>query len=156
MLYDIAPFLTYIRFEQLYALRVLPATVFAISICKGETLKFQAIVDDKTLFSNVQLSSLVNDKMSQILKEEDSIYFPCPEDNANILQHEYLSVIEHCGVWKKDNTFWSKGIYVFTIEWQISKQQLHLLELEDGNYVFWPDEKITWGEDIPDELPQFE
>lgn len=155
MLYDIPIFLTYVRSEYLFELKqgqgyYTPATVFAISICSGETIKFQILTDDRTLFSNIPVSALANDKVAPKYQEEQYV---CTDDIANIIQHEYLTAIEHCAVWKQDNSFWQKAIYILTIEFPKTKQQLHLLEMEDGNYTFAPNENITWGEDHPNELP---
>jgi hypothetical protein len=157
---NIPAFLTYVRSEYLYSLNegfgyFAPATVFAISSRSGESLKFQIIVDDKVMFSNIPICALANSKTAPKMTEEECIYNMCSDDDANIIQYDFLSNIEHCSVWNRDNTYWQKGIYLFTVEWHKSKEQGHIIELEDGNYVCWPNQKITWGEEIPDKLPEY-
>lgn len=159
---DIHPFRTYVRSEYLYSLEegfgyFTSATVFAISSYPNETLKLQLITDDsKILFNNVPVSALANDRAATRLDEEGCVFSACPDEHAIMVQYEYLSGIEHCGVWKKDGTFWQKAMYLFTIEWPNSKQQLHFLELEDGNYALWSNERLTWGEEVPNELSKYD
>lgn len=157
---DIPPFLTYARSEYLYALEegfgyFTPATVFAISSHINDTLKLQLITDDsKLLFNNVPISALANNRTAPRL-EEDCVYSTCPDEHATVIQYEYLINTQHCGVWKKDGSFWQKAMYLFTVEWPNVKMQLHFLEMEDGNYVLWANDKITWGEEIPEKIAQF-
>lgn len=156
---DIPPFLTYVRSEFLYSLKegfgyFTPATVFAISCIKNETIKFHLIIDDQIHISNIQTSALSNSKTAVKLQEEDCVFGICPEDEVIINQYEFLSNIGTCAVWKKDSSLWQKGNYLFTVEFS-NKVQLHLIELDDGNYIFWPSSNITWSEEIPNKLPQY-
>lgn len=157
---DIRPFLTYVRSEFLYSLKegfgyFTPATVFSVSSYAGDTLKFQVIADDQILFPNVPVCALSNSKSAPKLLEEDCIYGPCPDDDIVVIQHEYLLAVGDCGVWNRDSSFMQKGTYMFTVEWTKVKQQYHLIELEDGNYILWSNEKITWGAEIPDKMPEY-
>jgi hypothetical protein len=157
---DIVPFLTYVRSEYLYSLKegfgyFSPATVFAVSSCANETLKMQLIADDKVMFPHVPVCALANSKTAPKLTEEECVYAVCPDDVVLATQYEYLTTVESCGVWKKDSTFWQRGIYLFTVEWPKTKHQLHFIELEDGNYIFWANEKITWGDEVPEKLPEY-
>jgi hypothetical protein len=158
---DIPAFLTYCRSEYLYSLTegfgyFTPITVFAISSCPGETIKFHIMADDTVMFSNIPVSALANNKAAPKIIEEDCVCSLCPSENIVVNQYEYLANIEHCAVWENDGPLWRKGIYVFTVEWVDAKTQCHLIELEDGNYVFWPSERITWGEDVPEKIPGYE
>jgi len=158
---DIKPFMTYVRSEYLYSLEegfgyFTPATVFAISCHTNETLRLQLITDDsKILFNSVPVSALANNKTAPRFNEEECVFSVCPDKNAVVVQYEYLSGVESCGVWKKDETFWQKAIYLFTVEWPDAKQQLHFLELEDGNYTLWSNERLTWGDQIPAKIADF-
>lgn len=160
MSYDIPPFLTYVRSEYLYSLQegfgyFTPATVFAVSSVSNETLKLHIIADDKVMFTNIPISGLSNSKTAPKLAEEDCVFNLCPDESAVISRFEYLSAVEHCGVWNKNGTFWQKGMYLFSIEWPKAKLQFHFLELEDGNYCLWANERITWGEEIPEVFPEY-
>jgi|ERR1700722_20040193 len=155
---DINPFLTYVRSEYLYALKegqgyFSPATVFAVSSYPNENLKFQILVDDKTHVGNIQTCALANSKTAPKIAEEDCVYTSCPDEFIVVNQYEYLSTLAICGVWKRDNSFWQNGTYIFSVEWPKTKMVLHLIELEDGNYSLWPSEKLTWGE--VEELPKY-
>lgn len=153
---DIQPFLTYVRSEYLYALKegfgyFTPATVFAISSYANDKLKFQILADDKTMFNDIPSCALVNSKEAP--KLEDDGFENCPDEYIAVIQHEHLLNINVCGIWKRDHSFWQKGIYILTVEWPKAKQQVHLVELENGNYVFWSNKYMTWGNDIPEKLP---
>lgn len=158
---DIPPFLTYVRSEYLYSLEegfgyFTPATVFAISSSPNETLRLQLVTDDsKILFNSIPVSALANSKTAPRFDEGECVFAACPDDNAIVVQYDYLSRVESCGVWKKDGTFWQKGIYLFTIEWPKAKQQLHFLELEDSNYALWSNERLTWGEEVPEKIAEY-
>lgn len=157
---DIQPFLTYVRSEFLYSLKegfgyFTPGAVFAVSSYPGETIKFQVMIDDKILFSNVPVCALANSKTAPKILEEDCVYDVCPPGDIIVNQYEYLVSVEHCAVWERDGTLWRKGIYVFTVEWIDTRTQYHLIELEDGNYVFWPNDRITWGDDVPEKFPEY-
>lgn len=156
---DIAVFLTYVRSEFLYEHRegqgyFSDAAPFAISSITNEFLKFH-IVSEHTSFFNVPINAITNSKTAPILQEDVVSFFPCPDDQIETIQYEHLTNIGHCGIWKKDDSFWQLGNYVLTIEWTRAKQNLHLIELEDGNYVAWGSSHITWGEDVPSELPRY-
>lgn len=158
MISDIRPFLTYVRSEYLYNLKqgfgyFSPATVFAVSSYANEPLLLHIMVDDTTVFNNIPISAIANSKTAP--KIDYSNYDLCPDDTISIHYYEFLSTIENCSVWGDDNSFIQKGLYLFSIEWPNAKKIQHLIELEDGNYVLWPNEKITWGESVPEELPIF-
>lgn len=157
---DIPPFLAYVRSEYLYSLEegfgyFTPATVFAVSSYPNETLKLQLIADDKVMFPNVPVCALANSRTAPKIEEEDCVFDVCPDENITIAQYDYLTTVEHCALWKKDGSFWQKGIYLFSVEWPKTKSQFHFIELEDGNYSFWSNERMTWGEDIPEKIPEY-
>jgi hypothetical protein len=161
MNYDIPPFLTYVRSEFLYDLKTgfgyfVPATIFSISIYKDEYIRFNLLADDQTLFNNIPINAFSNSKTAPKLSEDDCNFSSCIEPDCVLNQYEFLAAQENCKVWNKDNAFWQNGIYILTVEFPISKSQLHLIELEDGNYISWSSKNITWAEEVPDELPVFE
>lgn len=155
---DITPFLTYARAEYLYSSNesahyFTPATVFAISSYPNQSLKFQILADDKVMMNNIPICALANSKDAPRITEEECVYYVCPNEYVVMNKYEYLAALGECGVWKKDNAFWQKGMYMFSVEWPNTKIVLHLIELEDGNYILWPNEKLTWAE--TEELPKF-
>jgi hypothetical protein len=159
MTLNIPVFLTYCRSEYLFRHTEgegysTPATVFAISLTPNETIKLNILADDTTMFSNIPVCALMNSKAAREVPEDACVFDVCPEGSADIIQYEYLSAVEHCGVWKKDRSFWQKGAYLFSVEWE-NKLQYHFVELADGNYVFWDNAYITWGEDQPEKLPAY-
>jgi len=113
------------------------------------------MVNDATIFSNIPICALVNDKKAPILSEEECIFDKCSDDNAQVISHEYITSIGVCHSWKKNTDYDQPAIYLSTIHFPKTNQQMHLLELEDGNYVFAPDTHITWGEAKPEQLPGY-
>jgi hypothetical protein len=157
---DIVPFITYIRSESIYdGVEGHPyftdATVFAISSIPNETLKFSVIANDITLFNDIPISALSNSKEAPKLSEDDCVFENCPDEYVSIIQYEHLSNISTCGVWKKDKSFWQAGNYILTVEWNKAKKSLQFIELNDGNYILWANEFLTWGDCIPEELPNY-
>jgi hypothetical protein len=156
---DIPPFLTYARSEFLYELRegfgyFTPITVFAITSVANEPIRFQIMADDKVHIKDVPIHALANSKAAPKVDEADCIWAHCPDNEVDVVQYEYLTTVMACGVWKRDNSLWQTGNYVLTLEWVKAKATMHLIELDDGNYVLWAPEYITWG-DVPKELPRF-
>jgi hypothetical protein len=157
---DIPPFLTYVRSEYLFDHKegdsyFSPATVFSISISKDEYPTFQVIINDTTLFSNIPISAFANSKGVRPLEESNYIYFHAPNENVIACTHDYLSSIEDCFVWQRNAERFQAAKYILTIDWYLENKQLHLLELEDGNYILWPSELITFGSNVPEKLPAY-
>jgi hypothetical protein len=131
---DISPFLTYVRGEQGF---FASATIFALSATNGEYLSVQALIDNKVV-GNVSISALTNNKNTA--KLENAVYCVCPSDNFIINCYEHLNNIGICFILNDDK---QAGTYILTVEFD-NKLQLHLIELEGGNYIFWPSDKIIW------------
>jgi hypothetical protein len=121
------------------------ATAFAISARSNETLKFQILVGEGRIHSEVSVAGLTNSREAVILTDESCSYSVFNDDKVSVIVLEYLVGLNGCVVNNKDGTFWQNGQYVLTIEWENLKQQLHLIELENGNYVFWGNEGLVWG-----------
>lgn len=156
---DIPPFLSYIRADYLHSHTegqgyFSDATPFAIVSTVGEYLKFH-IVSVHTTFFNIPVNAITNSKTSPILSEDDASFLTCPSDDVETIQYDHLTNVSHCGVWKQDGSFWQLGSYVLSIEWPRVKVNVHLIELEDGNYIVWDGDFITWGEDVPESLPKY-
>lgn len=150
MLINIPPILSYVRSEYLYEDMVgkpafQDATVFALSSRPNMPLCFQAMIDNNSLFSNVPVAALTNRREAVKLAEDACIYQVFPDDNVSVVVLEYLTTLDNCRVYNKDGTYWQDGQYVFTVEWELLGEQLHLIELEDGNYVFWGNGGLEWG-----------
>jgi hypothetical protein len=157
---DIPPFLTYARSEFLYELRegfgyFTPITVFAVSSLVNEPIRFQIMADDKVHVKNIPIHALSNSKTAPKIEEVDCLWASCPDNEVDVIQYEYMATVGICGVWKKDGAFWQTGNYVLTLEWIKTKTTMHLIELNDGNYVLWAPEHLTWGEEQPKELPKY-
>lgn len=151
MITNINPFLSYIRTEHIYddmdgKPYFQDATAFAIFAKSNETLKFVVMIDGTRLVSNVSAAALTNDRQAVKLTDEACSYTVFPDDKVSVVVLEYLSTLNNCKVNNKDGTHWQNGQYVFTAEWDNIGEQLHLIAMEDGNYIFWGNEGLRWGE----------
>jgi hypothetical protein len=122
------------------------ATAFAISSRPNETLKFQILVGEGRIHSEVSVAALTNSKEAVKLSDEGCSYSVFSDDKVSVIVLEYLAGLGTCIVNNKDGSHWQNGQYVLTVEWENLKQQLHLIELDDGNYVFWGNEGLVWGQ----------
>jgi hypothetical protein len=120
------------------------ALVLAVHCRANETLAFQIIVNNEKLFANVPACALTNSQNAVKLAEQDAVWSIFSDEHASICVLEGLKVANPCVVLNKDGSVWQNGSYVFTVEWERLKEQLHLIELEDGNYVFWGNEGLRW------------
>src|SRR5271165_3760989 len=151
MLINIPPFLSYVRSEFIYDNMdgqpyFQDATAFAISSQPNETLKFQILVGEGRIHT-VSIAGLTNSKEAVKLSDEGCSYSLFNDDNddrVSVIVLEYLAGLGACKVNNKNGSYWQDGQYVFTVE--NLKQQLHLIELQDGNYVFWGNEGLVWGQ----------
>lgn len=160
MLIDLQPFLTYIRAEYLNSSPNIGSfqegAVFALSTVAGQDPSFNIMVNETSVFSNIPASALSNSRPAPKFEENDYSFNHCPEDNAQVITLDYLTNINACNVWKRNKSYWQKGNYLFTLDFPNAREQLQLLELEDGNYIFWDNSLITWGEEAPERLPEYE
>jgi hypothetical protein len=161
MLIDIQPFLTYIRAEYLNPSpnnvgHFQEGAVFAISTVAGQAPSFNIMVNETSVFSNISAAALSNSRPSQKFDDDDYNFYNCPESDASVVHLDYLTNINSCAVWRRDKGFWQKGNYLFTLDFPNANQQLQLIELEDGNYIFWDNSLITWGEGVIEKLPNYE
>ena len=155
---NIPVFLTYIRSEFLYSHKqgfgyFEDATPFAITSIPNGYLKLN-IISNNMAFNQIPLSGITNSKTSSELSEDECNFHNCILGSIFIVKYEHLDTISNCSVWKKDNSLWQLGTYVFTICWE-NGEELHIIELEDGNYIAWANSHIVWGDEVPEGLPEY-
>lgn len=158
MSYDIPAFLTYVRSEYLYTLKegfgyFTPATVFAVSLVAGESIKFHLMADDSVMFKNIPICALANSKEAPKISEQESCPFVCNDSNIQIISYDHLSNIQNCATWNDNGTLSNKGTYLFSIESQNSL--FHIIEIENGNYVCWDNPWVSWGEEVPEKMHEY-
>jgi|ERR1700722_4525604 len=146
---DIPPFLTYVRSEYLYtddlAGYFTPATIFAFSCVLGKP-KFSILTENKKVFHNVEVNALTNSKNSAPVSINEHIF--SHKENIEIYKYQYLYEINNCLLLDKDGVIWQGGNYLFSLLIDNNSIQFHFIELNDGNYIFWPNENTIWGNEI--------
>jgi len=150
MAIDIPPFKTYVRSEYLYDFKegfgyFVPATVIAISSYPGDYLSFHILADDDRIFDKIPIAALSNSKTAPKLSNDDVNITKCVDKDIVVYQIDYLLNLNLCKVLRQDGNLWQIGNYLFTIEWINTKQSVHLIELEEGNYILWPNELLSWN-----------
>lgn len=160
-LIDLQPFLTYIRAEYLSQAQnnagsFQEGAVFAISTVANQNPSFNVMVNEVSVFSNIPVAALSNSRPSPNFDDNDYNFSHCPESEASVAHLDYLTNINSCAVWKRNKSYWQKGSYLFTLDFPNANQQLQLIELEDGNYIFWDNSLITWGEEVVERLPEYD
>jgi hypothetical protein len=120
------------------------ALIIAIHCRANETLRFQILVNSEKLFANVPACALTNSQAAVKLTEEEAVWSIFSDERASICVLDGLKLADPCIVLKRDGSVWQNGSYVLTVEWERLREQLHLIELEDGNYCFWGNEGLRW------------
>jgi len=142
---DIPVFLTYVRSEYLHNSQdsfglFSPATVYGISSCK-DNLFFHLLIDDTKNYNNIPVESLSNSKNAPVLQREKTCNYL--DEEIQIFQFDYLLNIGKCTVHNSDGSLFQAGSYVFTVEYS-SGYVIHLIELDDGNYMFCDNSLLNW------------
>lgn len=124
----------------------LDAYIIAVHSRAHEILRLEIMANGSELFSNVPLPALTNDRQSLKLSEQDSVWSILSDPLVSICVLETLKT-SNPTILKKDGSVWQNGSYELTVECERVKEQLHLILLDDGNYVFWGNDGLRWGEE---------
>lgn len=163
---NIPPIECYIRKEYLYNLEahhgeLVEGTAFAAKSLQGTALLFNVMTDIGALYDKIPISALVPfDKPDSphidfhILQLWDCFsYYP------HVTQFMFLKG-KRCGVMLKDGSF-REGIYRFTFDWHSDMsggistsyaeepsqhKMAHVIELFDGYFCAYPNNRILWAE----------
>jgi hypothetical protein len=163
---NIPPIECYIRKEYLYNLEkghgeLVEGTAFAVKSLQGTALLFLVMTDIGAVYDKIPISALVP------FSKPDAPHKPfhqlqlwdCFSYSPHVTQFMFLKG-KRCMVMMKDGTK-REGIYRFTIDWDadMSKgistsyaeepsqhKSAHVIELFDGYFVAYPNNRILWNE----------
>jgi len=163
---NIPPIECYIRKEYLYNLEkghgeLVEGTAFAVKSLQGTALLFLVMTDIGAVYDKIPISALVP------FEKEDAPHidfhilqlWDCFSYSPHVTQFMFLKG-KRCMVLLKDATK-REGIYRFTIDWDadMSKgvstsyaeepsqhKSAHVIELNDGYFCAYPNNRILWAE----------
>lgn len=139
-----------------------PGRAFTVSSYPESMPTFQVLLDNGSVFSYLPVHALVSmascaseDAASGALDlpAEDLCYHACR--SGNVCVHRYRELDGPLQAYFRRSDRWVKGQYVLTLEWYEGNDLLHLCALEQGQYAFLPQHKITFGLGAPRELPPY-
>lgn len=163
---NIPPIECFIRKEYLYNLEkghgeLVEGTAFAIKSLQGTALLFLVMTDIGAIYDKIPISALVP------YSKSDSPHKPfhelqlwdCFSYSPHVIQFMFLKG-KRCMVMMKDGSK-REGIYRFTIDWDANSSETmstsyaeepsqhkaaHVIELFDGYYCAYPNNRILWAE----------
>jgi len=163
---NIPPIECYIRKEYLYNLEkghgeLVEGTAFAIKSLQGNALLFLVMTDIGAVYDKIPISALVP------FEKEDTPHldfhilqlWDCFSYHPHVTQFMFLKG-KRCMVMLKDGTK-REGIYRFTVDWDADSsdrvstsyaeepsqhKSAHVIELNDGYFCAYPNNRILWAE----------
>lgn len=163
---NIPPIECYIRKEYLYNLEsghgeLVTGTAFAIKSLQGNALLFQVMTDIGAVYDKIPISALVPFECpnSPHLPFHVLQLWDCFSYNVECVQFMFLKG-KRCLVLLKNGER-KEGIYRFTLDWNSDSSQAlstsyaeepsqhkscHIIELFDGYFCGYPNNRILWNE----------
>lgn len=163
---NIPPIECYIRKEYLYNLEsghgeLVEGTAFAIKSLQGTAMLFVVMTDIGALYDKIPISALVPfDKPDAPHLDFHKLQlWDCFSYSPHVTQFMFLKG-KRCMVMLKDGTK-REGIYRFTVDWDADMSQkvstsyaeepsqhkmAHIIELADGYFCAYPNNRILWAE----------
>jgi hypothetical protein len=156
--YNIRPLNLLVREKYLYNMDIekkdlVNCTVIGLSSYPGHTLTVTILVKGKFLYSYVPLIALA---WFPSFAENDlnkAIYKNCPSSELTVT---YYDALKDCTIYNKDGSYFTNGQYILTLDWYNDNEQFHLIKINDGNFVLYPNHKIIFNsESYKEKLPQY-
>jgi hypothetical protein len=166
MIINIPPIECYIRKEYLYNLEahhgeLVEGTAFAIKSLQGTALLFLVMTDIGAVYDKIPISALVPFEKPDAPHLDFHVLqlWDCFSYSPHVAQFMFLKG-KRCLVLLKDGTK-REGIYRFTIDWDADMSGsistsfseepsqhkcAHVIELADGYFCAYPNNRILWAE----------
>lgn len=154
----------FVREEFLYNLSpdrvgaLVPVTIFGFLSYAGEHPATSVLIKKtKGIFSNIPLNALVASNATPLgpIQELSTV---CPINSPSfeftLIQYEYLRSNPRCSIFRDNQQ--ELGVYWFTVDWYKDNQQYHFIELDNGQFILWPQHKVLWDTRVGIELPKYQ
>ncbi len=124
---------------------MLPCQIFSLAAYPQESITFQILLEDGSLFSYVPLHLLYHKppETSDLLELVDVVYHNCPDSTLCIHRFEHLRG-DRVNCFFKRRQCWLSGDYLFTIDWYSANDLLHLIQLHNGQFALLPNHKVKF------------
>jgi hypothetical protein len=157
---DIKTFKAYIAQEFLYDMDPskigshLPCVVFGVSTYINETLTFNILLQDGSMFQYIPFHALrLNDKETDFpsLELRDLVYHNCRNLEIDCHTFDHLKGTVNCHFRYKD--IWIPGEYFTTIDFYKGNDTLHIIKLENGQLTALPTSRVKFKDGIKEFPP---
>lgn len=121
----------------------IPCLIVGVSSYPGHAVTFQIVVEGDSLFSYIppHLLQIRSPGGHHLWNLKDLVYHNCPSAEFSVTTLDYLKNKE-LQIFVKRTATWTKGEYLFTIDWYTGNDVLHCVVLENGQIGFFPQHKM--------------
>lgn len=163
---NIPPIECYVRAEYLYNLErghgdLVESTAFAVKSLQGTAMLFAVMTDIGAVYDKIPISALVPFDTPDAPHLDFHILqlWDCFSYSPHVCQFMFLKG-KRCMVMLKDGSK-REGIYRFTVDWDADMsdsvstsyaeepsqhKMAHIIELDDGYFCAYPNNRILWNE----------
>ena len=161
--HEIPPLRAWLRAEYLHDLDPLhaggyvPCHIFSVSSYVGHLPTLQVLLDDGGVFSYLppQAFRLLPpaDAAAPAAEPADLVYHACPLHEFSV--HRYAALAGPVQAYLRRTARWLRGRYLFTMEWHLGNDLLHVVALESAQLAFLPQHKLRFGVSDSQPLPAY-
>lgn len=122
----------------------------------GRALEFEVLTERGVLRDKLPIEAIVASKDAPFVKTEDLQLWNCFSYHFTVIQKTFLN---RCSVFCKDKKQ-RKGTYLWTFDWSgedpnfdytLAEEPdehkcLHFIEMDDGNFMLQPNNRVRWFE----------
>lgn len=133
-------------------------TVFGVASIKGWGFGFHVLLPNGAVFWRLPIHALSHGKDPDPITIFDAQYWDCFNYNISVHRFDFLRDMDVLVYMKSKRPI--EGEYMFTIDWCDSDQNqlpthaeipdehkcAHIIQLEDGNFCAYPNNRIQWRE----------
>lgn len=125
----------------------LPCIVFGLTSYMNETLTFQIMMEDGSMFSYIPFHALrfsLDNQDMDTLDLKDLVYHNCRNLEMEYHVFDHLKGKVEC--YFKHKNLWMSGDYYATIDFYTGNDMLHIVKLENGQIAALPTHKVKFKE----------
>lgn len=156
---NLDPIKAYVREDVLYNMdqskedRYVKCEIIGVSSYQGSSPTFQIVIERESLFSYIPPHVLIKrggiidldvDFADHMFGLNDLVYHNCPDVEFAFTKLEYL-VGRPISAFIKTANVWAKCEYLFTMDWYRGNDLLHCVTLDNGQFGFFPQHKLSLG-----------
>lgn len=119
-------------------------TVIGVSTYEKCPITFHVMIEDKYLYSDLPIESLVHTKDASVIDNTKDLYYAqCNRTEIEAFTfHAFVN--KTISVLLKASMNWRTGKYLMSFDFTTDNMSLHLVKLDNGNFALVPNHKINW------------